>query len=70
MGGHDKLQAQVVDGKVTLCSTDVLAFAFAFEPLQGLAAANLEVPLLCLALALMLMLMLASVLAWPLGGNE
>ncbi|MBW8758617.1 MAG: beta-lactamase family protein [Burkholderiales bacterium] len=61
--GHDLLQAKVVDGKVALWSTDVLAFAFAYEPLHGLAGAGLEVPLLCLAL----LLLLASVLLWPVG---
>ena len=63
VGGHDLLQAKVVDGKVALWSTDVLAFAFAFEPLHGLAGAGLEVPLLGLAMVLLL----ASVLAWPVG---
>jgi CubicO group peptidase (beta-lactamase class C family) len=63
VGGHDLLQAKVVDGKVVTWSTDVLAFAFAYEPLHGLAGAGLEVPLLCVAMALLL----ASVLAWPVG---
>ena len=63
VGGHDLLQAKVVDGKVALWSTDVLAFAFAYEPLHGLAGAGLEVPLLCLAM----IVLLASVLAWPAG---
>ena len=63
VGGHDLLQAKVVDGKVVTWSTDVLAFAFAYEPLHGLAGAGLEVPLLCVAMALLL----ASVLAWPIG---
>ncbi len=65
IGGHDLLQAEVVDGKVALWSSDVLAFAFAFEPLHGLAGAGLEVPLLCAALAILL----ASVLAWPIGAG-
>ncbi|MBW8778980.1 MAG: beta-lactamase family protein [Burkholderiales bacterium] len=63
VGGHDQLQARVVDGKVMTWSTDYLAFAFAYEPLHGLAGAGLEVPLLVLSLALML----AAVLAWPVG---
>ena len=63
VGGHDLLQAKVVDGKVVTWSTDVLAFAFAYEPLHGLAGAGLEVPLLCVAMALLLV----SVLAWPIG---
>jgi CubicO group peptidase (beta-lactamase class C family) len=63
VGGHDLLEAKVVDGKVTTWSTDYLAFAFAYEPLHGLAGAGLEVPLLAAAL----LLMLASVLAWPIG---
>jgi len=63
VGGHDQLQARVVDGKVQTWSTDYLAFAFAYEPLHGLGGAGLEVPLLVLALVLML----ATVLAWPIG---
>ena len=63
VGGHDQLQAKVVDGRVVTWSTDYLAFAFAYEPLHGLAGAGLEVPLLVVAL----LLLLASVLAWPIG---
>ena len=63
VGGHDKLQAKVVDGKVALWSTDVLAFAFAYEPLHGLAGAGFEVPLLCVAMGVLLV----SALAWPIG---
>ena len=63
VGGHDKLQANVVDGKVVAWSTDYLAFAFAYEPLHGLAGAGLEVPLFVASLALLLI----TVLAWPVG---
>ena len=63
VGGHDLLEAKVVDGKVVTWSTDVLAFAFAYEPLHGLAGAGLEVPLLVVALALLL----ATVFVWPVG---
>jgi len=63
VGGHDQLQARVVDGKVVTWSTDYLAFAFAYEPLHGLAGAGLEVPLL----AASLVLLLATVLVWPIG---
>jgi CubicO group peptidase (beta-lactamase class C family) len=63
VGGHDQLQAKVVDGKVVTWSTDYLAFAFAYEPLHGLAGAGLEVPLLVVAL----LLLLASALTWPIG---
>ena len=63
VGGHDLLQAKVVDGKVVSWSTDVLAFAFAYEPLHGLAGAGLETPLLVVSLVLLLV----SVLAWPVG---
>ena len=63
VGGHDKLQAKVVDGKVVTWSTDYLAFAFAYEPLHGLAGAGLEVPFLVASL----LVLLASVLAWPIG---
>ena len=63
VGGHDQLEAKVVDGKVLTWSTDYLAFAFAYEPLHGLAGAGLEVPLLVASL----LLLLTSVLAWPVG---
>ena len=63
VGGHDQLEAKVVDGKVVTWSTDYLAFAFAYEPLHGLAGAGLEVPLLVVSL----LLLLTSVLAWPIG---
>ena len=63
VGGHDQLQAKVVDGKVVTWSTDYLAFAFAYEPLHGLAGAGLEVPLFVLSL----LLMLATALTWPIG---
>jgi len=63
VGGHDQLQARVEDGKVVTWSTDYLAFAFAYQPLHGLAGAGLEVPLLVLSLVLML----ATVLTWPIG---
>jgi CubicO group peptidase (beta-lactamase class C family) len=63
VGGHDMLEAKVVDGKVALWSTDYLAFAFAYEPLHGLAGAGLEVPLFVLSLALLLV----AALVWPVG---
>ena len=63
VGGHDMLQAKVVDGKVVGWSTDYLAFAFAYEPLHGLAGAGLEVPFFVLSLVLLLV----TVLAWPVG---
>ena len=63
VGGHDQLEAKVVDGKVVTWSTDYLAFAFAYQPLHGLAGAGLEVPLL----AASLLLLLASVATWPIG---
>ena len=63
VGGHDQLQANVADGRITGWSTDYLAFAFAYEPLHGLAGAGLEVPFFVASLALLLI----SVLAWPVG---
>jgi hypothetical protein len=63
VGGHDRLQAKVVDGKVVAWSTDYLAFAFAWEPLHGLAGAGLELPFLVASL----LVLLATVLAWPIG---
>ena len=41
VGGHDQLEAKVVDGKVVTWSTGYLAFAFAYEPLHCLAGAGL-----------------------------
>ena len=63
VGGHDMLQAKVVDGKVTTWSTDYLAFAFAYEPLHGLAGIGLEMPFFVASLVLLLV----TVLAWPVG---
>jgi CubicO group peptidase (beta-lactamase class C family) len=63
VGGHDRLEARVADGKVATWSTDYLAFAFAYQPLHGLAGAGLEVPLFVLSLVLMLV----TVLTWPVG---
>ena len=63
VGGHDMLQAKVVDGKVTTWSTDYLAFAFAYEPLHGLAGIGLEMPFFVASLVLLLV----TVLAWPIG---
>ena len=65
IGGHDLLQAKVVNGKVVLWSNDVLAFAFAFQPMTGLAGMGLEVPLLCAAV----LILLASALSWPIGAG-
>jgi CubicO group peptidase (beta-lactamase class C family) len=63
VGGHDKLEATVVDGKVVSWSTNMLGFAFAFERESGLAGAAAELPLLGLALGLILI----GLLAWPAG---
>jgi CubicO group peptidase (beta-lactamase class C family) len=61
VGGHDKLQATVVDGKVVAWSTNMLGFAFAFERQSGLAGAGAELPLLGIALALILI----ALVMWP-----
>ncbi|QJR10362.1 D-aminopeptidase [Usitatibacter rugosus] len=61
IGGHDKLQATVVDGKVVSWTTDMLAFAFSFEPQGGLAGAGLAIPLVGLAVVLILL----GLFAWP-----
>jgi hypothetical protein len=63
VGGHDKLQATVVDGKVVSWSTDMLTAAFAFERQSGAAGAGAEIPLLAIALTLIL----AGLLMWPAG---
>ena len=59
--GHDKIQAIVQDGRVLRWATDRLAFAFCFEPAQGLAAAGLEMPLCVAALVVVLL----AALLWP-----
>jgi hypothetical protein len=61
LGGHDRLQATVVDGKVVSWSTNMLGFAFSFERQSGLAGAAAELPLLGLALTLILI----GLVMWP-----
>jgi hypothetical protein len=63
VGGPDKLQAIVVDGKVVSWSTDMLTAAFSFEPQAGLVGAGLALPLVGLALVLILI----GFFAWPAG---
>ena len=61
IGGHDKLQAKVENGKVVSWSTDMIVPAFSFEPMTGLAGAGLALPLVGVAL----LLILASLFWWP-----
>ena len=61
VGGHDRLQAIVKNGKVTRWSTDAVAFAFAYEPAGGLAETGFELPLVIAALGLLAV----TALAWP-----
>ena len=61
VGGHDKLEAKVENGKVVSWSTDMIVPAFSFEPMTGLAGAGLALPLVGLAL----LLVLASLFWWP-----
>ncbi|HEY2628666.1 MAG TPA: serine hydrolase domain-containing protein [Usitatibacter sp.] len=61
VGGHDKLQAKVENGKVVSWSTDMIAPAFSFEPETGLPGAGLALPLVGLAL----LLILIGLLGWP-----
>ena len=63
VGGHDKLQAKVENGKVVAWSTDMIVPAFSFEPETGLAGAGLALPLVGLAL----LIILAGLFAWPVG---
>ena len=63
VGGHDRLQATVVDGKVVSWSTDMLTAAFSFEPHTGLVGAGLALPLVGLALVLILV----GLFMWPAG---
>jgi CubicO group peptidase (beta-lactamase class C family) len=61
VGGHDRLQAIVKDGKVSRWSTDAVAFAFAYEPAGGLAQMGAELPLAIAALGLLAL----TALSWP-----
>jgi CubicO group peptidase (beta-lactamase class C family) len=61
VGGHDKLQAKVENGKVVSWSTDMLVPAFSFEPESGLAGAGLALPLVGLAL----LLIVTGLFGWP-----
>jgi len=61
VGGHDKLQAKVENGKVVSWSTDMIVAAFSFEPESGLPGAGLAIPLVVLAL----LLILVSLFWWP-----
>lgn len=62
VGGHDRLQAIVRDGKVVRWSTSKLAFGFDFEPADGaLARMGLELPLCYAAVAVLFF----AALAWP-----
>jgi hypothetical protein len=61
IGGHDKVEARVVDGKVVSWSTNVLGAIFSFEPETGLAGAGAELPLLGLAIVLILI----GLAMWP-----
>jgi CubicO group peptidase (beta-lactamase class C family) len=60
--GHDMVQAIVRDGKVIRWSTNILAFAFAFEPAgSSLVRMGLAFPLAGGAIAVMLLM----ALGWP-----
>ena len=60
-GGHDKIEAKVVDGKVVSWTTDVLGGIFSFEPETGLAGAGAALPLVGLAVVLILI----GLAMWP-----
>ena len=62
VGGHDRIQARIENGRVVRWSTDIVAFAFEFEPRTGLAATGMETPLLAVAAIVVLL----TALAWPL----
>ena len=59
--GHDRIQATVVDGKVTRWSSDSAAPIFVYVRSGGLAGAGLELPL---AIAAMIFLV-ATAVSWP-----
>ena len=61
VGGKDRLQALVKDGRVTRWSLDAIAFAFVYEPVGGLAGTPAMLPLLCIAQAVVLL----TALTWP-----
>jgi CubicO group peptidase (beta-lactamase class C family) len=60
-GGHDRIQATVVDGKVTRWSSDSAAPIFVYLRAGGLAGAGLELPLAIAAL----LFLVATALSWP-----
>jgi CubicO group peptidase (beta-lactamase class C family) len=61
LGGHDRIEAIVKDGKVTRWSSDTVAPICVYERPTGFAATGLELPL---AVAAMLLLSLTTIL-WP-----
>jgi CubicO group peptidase (beta-lactamase class C family) len=61
VGGHDRLQGTVVNGRVTRWSTDSAAPIFVYVRPGGLAGTGLETPL---AIAALVVLALAALL-WP-----
>jgi CubicO group peptidase (beta-lactamase class C family) len=61
LGGHDRIQAIVKDGKVTRWSSDTVAPICVYEKSRGFAGTGLELPL---AVASMLLLSLTTLL-WP-----
>jgi CubicO group peptidase (beta-lactamase class C family) len=61
VGGKDKLQAIVKDGRIARWSVDALAFALVYEPIGGLAGTPAMLPLLGAALAVVFL----TTLAWP-----
>jgi len=61
VNGHDRLQATVVDGKVTRWSTDVAAPIEIFIRPGGLAATGMELPLAVGSLAILVL----AALLWP-----
>ena len=61
LGGHDRIEAIVKDGKVTRWSSDTVAPICVYERPTGFAGTGLELPL---AVAAMLLLSLTTIL-WP-----
>jgi hypothetical protein len=61
MGGHERIQAIVKEGRVARWSSDSLAPIFIYERAPGIAGSGLELPLACVSLGLLAL----TAILWP-----